>query len=331
MTNWVFPATRDFFREFSAINDFTQVCAASVWTMRWQVKGFFAEAGFYGDPPHRPSDGDLRARFLAGSGLTRANFRSLVDGQTWSQQSETLADMILLTFVALFEGWAHRITAEVALTKVQGDGLQWPSHKTLPRFRGKSPLLGAPDVVAIAVAIPSPVMATCFYPVLQKNRHFVPQNLDALLIMYRYWKELRNAVAHNGGRATPSLLVAQQNAAKLTATQLGLKVVPLTPAVALDTRISLDLSTVLAFGEVLHKIATTLDAQFATSKGGESQLIHSWRLYRDQHRQDLPLAGAKREARIVNWVEWSGLPRPTAVATLDGFLSDQFGISLRVW
>jgi hypothetical protein len=83
MAERMYDATRDFFREFTQTNDFGQVCAASVWTMRWQVKGFFAEAGFYQEPRTRPNQADLKARFLAGSGLQRANFRSLVDGQTW--------------------------------------------------------------------------------------------------------------------------------------------------------------------------------------------------------------------------------------------------------
>jgi hypothetical protein len=75
----MFDATANFFEEFTRVNDFAQVSAASVWTMRWQVKGFFAEAGFYGEAKSRPKQADLKSRFLAGSGLHRANFRSLVD------------------------------------------------------------------------------------------------------------------------------------------------------------------------------------------------------------------------------------------------------------
>ena len=34
----MFDASSAFFEEFSRVNDFAQVCAASVWTMRWQDK-----------------------------------------------------------------------------------------------------------------------------------------------------------------------------------------------------------------------------------------------------------------------------------------------------
>jgi hypothetical protein len=46
MVYWMFDSTANFFEEFTRVNDFTQVSAASVWTMRWQVKGFLLKLAF---------------------------------------------------------------------------------------------------------------------------------------------------------------------------------------------------------------------------------------------------------------------------------------------
>src|ERR1700722_14753077 len=113
----MFDSTSNFFTTFTQVNDFTQVSAASVWTMRWQVKGFFAESGFYSEAQTRPKQADLNSRFLAGSGLRRANFRSLVDGQTWPEQEVILAEMTLLTITSLFEGWTDAISDESGLSR----------------------------------------------------------------------------------------------------------------------------------------------------------------------------------------------------------------------
>src|SRR5208283_2486912 len=110
--------------------------------------GFFAEAGYYDTPSVRPKEVDLDARFLAGSGLNSANFRSLVDGQTWPEQSSILTEMLLLTIVSLFEGWTEAIGTEIGLSKQNQEALQWPSQVRYPRYnRAGSPMRGIGEVL----------------------------------------------------------------------------------------------------------------------------------------------------------------------------------------
>ena len=252
----MFQASTDFFEKFTRANDFAQVCAASVWTMRWQVKGFFAEAGYYESPQMKPSHSDLKARFLAGSGLTRANFRSLVDTQSWARQRRILAEMTLLTVTSLFEGWCDAIRDEARLTRAGGDAIQWPSHSSYPRFNSRGrPMLGIGDTLTQARAKISPVMTDCFYPTYATGRQYSLTHIDNLLICYRYWKEARNSVAHAGGRATAKLIAEDSRLTALTPASLGVSRVPRLGPVTIGDQIELELESVLGFGEILHRTA----------------------------------------------------------------------------
>jgi hypothetical protein len=262
MTRWMFDASANFFKELTRINDFTQVCAASVWTMRWQVKGFFAEAGYYETPPARPKESDLDARFLAGSGLRSANFRSLVDGQTWPEQSSILTEMLLLTIVSLFEGWTEAIGIEIGLSKQNREALQWPSHAKYPRYnRAGNPVPGVGEVLQAERSRSSVVMSTCFYPTCKSNRHYRLAQIDELMICYRYWKEIRNALAHTGGMTTSRVLTEESNLASITPTAIGMSHVPRAQIQGLNQSISMDLRTVNGFGEALYNIVATVDGK----------------------------------------------------------------------
>jgi hypothetical protein len=327
----MFDATTSFFREFTRVNDFAQVCATSVWTMRCQVKGFFAEAGFYSNPSHRPKESDLRSRFLAGSGLTRTNFRSLVDGQTWPEQSSILAEMTLLALMSLFEGWCDSIGEEVKLGKQNRDGLQWPSYSAYPRNnRAGNPLPGIGEALHSGRATISGIMTTCFYPVYIRDRQYSLAHLDGLLICYRYWKEIRNALAHAGGRATDRLINEEARLNALTPAELGLAQIPKLDLLTLGQDITLELTDVLGFGDVLHRIAVTTDAELSETDKAEVLMLSRWEAQRREHYSDAPLAEIRRLNRIRYWMLRAGLAAPENLAALDHFLSARYGPLLRV-
>ncbi len=328
----MFDVSSDFFREFTAVNDFVQVCAASVWTMRWQVKGFFAEAGFYSTTQTRPKQNDLKSRFLAGSGLRRANFRSLVDGQTWPEQLSILAVMTLLTSVSLFEGWTEAIGDEAGLSMANCDALQWPSYSKYPRHNNAGTAMpGIGEALRVGRSRTSAVMRDCFYPAYIRDRQYSLTHIDDLMICFRYWKEVRNALAHAGGRATSRLLVEQGRLSSLTSASLGMSRVPRLPTVMLNDPIPLELESILGAGEVLHRIVVTTDAELSVNERAEGIMIRRWEAMRRAYYQDPPLTNAvRREARIRDWMLRAGLPEPDSRATLDAFLTARYGSHLQV-
>jgi hypothetical protein len=330
-TRRMFDSTTNFFHEFTGINDFAQISAASVWTMRWQVKGFFAEAGFYNAPSVRPKQSDLRSRFLAGSGLNRANFRALVDGQNWPEQLSVLAEMTLLAFVSLFEGWNDAIGSEAGLTIGDRGALQWPSFSKYPRYnRVGNPVPGIGEALQAGRSMISPLMSTCFYPVYKRDRQYSLAQLDELMVCYRYWKEVRNALAHSGGKATSRLIAEEARLNSLTPPSLGMTQIPKLGPLTLDNSIPMELRSVLGFGEILHRIAVTVDTELSESDKAETIMIKRWEKLRREHYNDAPLAKVRRRARIQDWMFRAGLARPEDLGTLDTFLSARYGPLLRV-
>jgi hypothetical protein len=274
MASHMFDATSNFFTTFTQVNDFTQVSAASVWTMRWQVKGFFAESGFYTEAQTRPKQADLKSRFLAGCGLRRANFRSLVDGQTWPEQEAILAEMTLLAIASLFKGWTDAVSDESRLSRANRDALQWPSHAVYPRFNNAGAALpGIDQALRAGQSTISNVMKQCFHPSYKADRQYSLNQIDQLLVCYRYWKEVRNAIAHAGGRATNRCLVEENGLMVLTPQALGMSRVPRLAPFTLNERIPIVLESVLGFGEVLHRIVTTVDAELSVTQKAEAIMV----------------------------------------------------------
>jgi hypothetical protein len=332
MVYHMFDSTINFFKEFTRVNDFAQVSAASVWTMRWQVKGFFAEAGFYDGTRMRPKQADLKSRFLAGSGLRRANFRSLVDGQTWPEQASVLAEMTLLSITSLFEGWAETISDEVGLSRSNRDAIQWPSHSKYPRFNNVgSPTPGIGEALQAGRSPASNVMEQCFSPTYKSDSQYSLAPIDDLMICYRYWKEIRNAVAHAGGRATDRCLAEEIRLSSLTPSDLGMSRVPRLAPLVLNFPVPVDLESVLGFGEVLHRIAVTVDAEFSIGKAAEAIMLRRWEAVRRAYYSDPPIADpGRRMGRIKHWMLSAGMPRPHEPETLEAFLTSRYGSHLDV-
>jgi hypothetical protein len=311
------------------VNDFAQVAAASVWNMRWQVKGFFAEAGYYEDSSRRPRQADLKARFLAGSGLKRLNFRGLIDGQSWSVQLGILADMTLVNFISLYEGWAASIAEEANLSRNHGDALQWPSLAVYPRkIKGAA---GVAEVLASAQTPRSTVMDECFYPRMLENRHYSKDHLDSLLVCYRYWKELRNCIAHNGGRPSVRLGEDADRLRKIDTSDFPVKI----PVLANEhpaERLYVDLHQVLGVAEIIHRIVVTIDAELAVSSAGENVMIDQWERFRRPYSasRNPSKSPEKRASLLARSMSAAGLPPPVHLEQLDNYISQRYGNQWRV-
>jgi len=295
-------------------------------------RAFFAEAGFYSEAQTRPNQTDLKSRFLAGSGLRRANFRSLVDGQTWLDQVSILTEMTLLTVTSLFEGWADAIGDEEGLSRPNRDALQWPSHALYPRFNNVgAPLPGIREALQAGQSRVSNVMKECFYPAYKNNRQYSFSHIDQLLTCYRYWKEIRNAIAHAGGRATDRCIAEESRLSALTPASLGMSRVPRLAALTLDAPIPIELESVLGFGEVLQRIAVTVDAELSINERAETIMVRRWESMRRIYYDDPPITNAaRREGRIRHWILRAGMPEPHQRATLDAFLTERYGSHLQV-
>jgi hypothetical protein len=113
-------------------------------------------------------------------------------------------------------------------------------------------------------------------------------------------------------------------------TAIGMGRVPRLQQLVLNDPIPTDLDSVLGFGEVLHRIVVTVDSELSLSERAEAIMVSRWESMRRGYYSDPPLDQKRREDRIRDWMLRAGMPEPTAREELDRFLTDRYGIFLRV-
>jgi hypothetical protein len=167
----------------------------------------------------------------------------------------------------------------------------------------------------------SQLIADSFGQRYRLNPHYSIERLPHLEVAFRYWKEVRNCLIHAGGRANRTFVRAQFEylAVKRTDTGLGKKVMlsrsgdvsgnP-SPAKVLDVGDRLLVSPYGAFnaGEVMLKLATTLDFLIARTPEGEADVISRLNAAVNAKRWHDP---QYRQARVVGaLVRDSNMPTP---------------------
>jgi hypothetical protein len=94
--------------------------------------------------------------------------------------------------------------------------------------------------------------------------------------------------------------------------------------------VGVDIQSVLGFGEVLHRIVATVDAELSVSKEAEDIMVAKWEAMRRGYYSDPPLASPRRERRIRDWMMRAGFPPPAMPDVLESFLTARYGTHLRV-
>jgi len=131
-------------------------------------------------------------------------------------QELLIGQMALMTLTSYFEGACETAAAD----------LGWASHKflmfppTATSWRTGQRLRGHWSEMR---AGGSALIETCYGPRSRARTHYAESRLPAVLQGFRYWKEVRNALVHAGGRANDALVDAQRAYAPVTNTDLGLR------------------------------------------------------------------------------------------------------------
>ncbi len=160
------------------------------------------------------------------------------------------------------------------------------------------------------------VLKASFYPTLSKGRYFAGPKLEAILLCYRFFKELRNCDMHGGGIADQRLLDAYASfSAVATSADLGVTEVPNHHAVTLGAKIQISLRGVVGFSHLVLKLIGTLDAELCRSDAAERVFVKRWQ---QTHPKLLNfcLPGAKPKNRVKKALEKAGMPVPAAPESL---------------
>ena len=188
---YIFQCADDAQREITSIFDFVQPTIIALWNLRWQVQGFLSQV------PGASAE-DLANRFALGSEMRGGELRRACVETSWERQKAEFAEFVLSSVIAAFEDYTGRM-ARIAggspnTRALVAQSLQFPNRTSGRGAKGFSWAISRLNV-------PSSNLAGVFKHAGEKRRDYSPRTLNELLICYRFFKCLRNMVAHNGGRA----------------------------------------------------------------------------------------------------------------------------------
>jgi hypothetical protein len=313
MPKYFFSATQGAHSQITGLFDFVWATAAAMWNLRWQVNGYIQVVP-------EASVEQLRARFTEGADINGANFRRACVCKTWSQQKESFASILLVNSIAVFEGWIDEVLEALGKNiKTINTALQFPDST-------------AKDGKGVAWAIGEITNVECcelkaaFYQTLCKGRYYSRARLDAMLLCYRFFKELRNCSMHRSGIANQRLVESYQNFfAVATTVRLGVSEVPKHSVPVINTHTSLSLRGVVGFTGILLKIIATLDAELCRSKLSEASFVSKWRAA-NPNNQMLSSVQKKRARQVVKLTCNAGFPEPSDALKFGSWLN-QVGLT----
>lgn len=299
MAKHLHPASNSFRQSHVELYDFALPAAAAMWNLRWQVRGYL-------ETKPDVSATELSHRFVFGSGLNYRNLRAPFENTTWANQQDQFARFLLTNLVSLFEGYVAELEV-VYQTPGLAKQLQFPSAGATSR---RTP--GICDALTELTQRKSAAMEASFASALAKQPRFMGDHLDALMIMYRYFKEVRNAFAHRNGIAEPYMEGTYKAVTELSSWPLRPDLAAEVPPIVGGERVTITWRNMQSFSELLLVVVTTVDTILASTPTAEAIFLDTWRAKHGTRfiKGNLPSDEGKRGRRLQNLIVALGLPRP---------------------
>lgn len=304
---FVYSYARDAHEQITRLSDFISPTVVAMWNLRWQVKGFITE-----NP-----DADQRlivSRFASGSGVRGNEIKRACIDNSWDNQKSIFASILLTNTISIFEEFSERL---VGLT-LSGDAKRraWKALQ-YPNSTGGRGYQAAYSALGNSV----PELDGVFNDPNRRGRWYSGQSLQNLLLCYRFFKEMRNSLAHNGGRASAELIDAYTQFSQVaTEAALNVREVPRHTQPVLGQKIEFDLRGINGFSNIVLKIIATYDADLSNREGAKKD-IHN-RLGKIKGSDRNTHAPEKREKRIRGLLMNSNLPHATLTENFLIFLKN---------
>jgi hypothetical protein len=247
------------YRGITELFDFIDPVRAALWNLRSRINERVAQ---------RPSatEEELHAELIAPAGVRYRNIKRWAAGSQRSSEDQ-LVRFTLIALCAIYESWTFATVKLITGTEALHKGLQSPTRLD----RGVGPALGT-----LLADGGSAVLRKCFSGSLEQHRKFSGSRLEPLLIFYRYCKECRNMITHEGALADAKTVTAHAELAALRAADLGMKRLPPVAPPSLGQRVELSLEGSIALSDVILRLIVTLDAKLALCSGAEDYLVKRW-------------------------------------------------------
>lgn len=286
--------------------------AAAIWNLRWQVQGLVGACP-------EISEKELLGRFVEGSGIDGVNLRGACIETSWATQQEQFAKFLLFELCALYESWCELITEQLSLPNATKKNLQFPTGTT-----GSGAVTGIANVANVIHDNPSTPLSSSLHQTLSTNRKYSPNHLEEMLICYRYFKELRNALIHGSQSAIIKLASAESFYSALTPARLGVAEKPHFVPCNSNAAPTPSLRGVVGFGEIVLKLVCTMDIKLAESTFAELDFKRRWKVENGSNPSLVAASDElRRNRRISILTRKLGLPAPTVTPVFVAWLRSQ--------
>lgn len=234
--------------------------------LRWQVSGYYNENNIQNIV-------DLSKKFVEPSDTNNhPNLYRACIGQTWDEQEFYVTKNLLTNMFAIYEGWIDNMLCILHKDRYMAKRFQYPLNGNVPNYLSilqDAQLRGNQDLV------------DCFYEIYKtSNKYYDFHKIDNWLKLYRYFKEARNCIIHNGGTSTSQKTIdAYNEIINLTKEDYGVKELPeIIPPVTTDRPIELSLRGVVGFSQILIKLVSTFDVEFIKCEFADEYMLSELRL-----------------------------------------------------
>lgn len=257
---------KTFFIETQSINEqmgeflnFTWASYAGLREMWWQVKGF---SHCFPDVDNKV----FKEKFLSGLDLPGGvDLESVCLNIEWNEHVHRFSKSLIFEACTMYEAWVEMICEHV----LPGDdkakkSLQYPS---------KNGSDGYMRVINKVNLNTSAFIKDNFFPIVSTHKMNRWGRINDFLVMFRYFKEIRNSFIHGSGRVSPSIIdcynevVTFQNA-RGHLTKFPIKLSQPT----INTRIDISLRDSVIFFSYIKYLMITFDAAICVSSNAESYM-----------------------------------------------------------
>lgn len=302
---YVFSACADAHRQITDLFDFIHPTTISMWNLRWQVRGFV-------DSHPNVGHADIDARFARGINVNSGSIKKVCVDMPWETQLENFSVIILINCIAIFEDFCSQISRLIEENEKKARDIEEcfqfpPSHYPPPQKNAFQRLGPTSSVLSGGVNWDAPVL-----------KRYHPSKIEGLLLCYRYFKEIRNSISHNGRRANQRTIDAYQNfRASINAGGMdGINIPEHNPILNKNDRVEISYRGVIGFTEIIILIITYYDISLIDYKIVEKNLRN--RLSIDKNTWPTDQKAISR--RIKRLIHSAGLPDLIQSENLKKFL-----------
>lgn len=317
-SNCFYPFTRAFCSDVGDMTSFIWASYAGLWSIYKSGKDL---AGLSSVPEWKKIANHLTAGIPEQGGIDL----KVITGKTWSNHQETYTNFILTQGAILYEDWTGRIAEMTQTTgkKIKAETYQFPSGTKNNKYINWSALDSSGAIAT------SPFLTSEIQPKLLTAHTTNINNLDALLNWYRYFKELRNSIAHHGGKASQKAIDAYTAASAVTLSSAGMSRDLTSGAPALGKQVPISLADAVLFLGLIQRLAFAFDAKYCTTNHAEIGLIARIQSAAAKHPPPVEATAQKKQTWIKNFLNHKANITVASIQNAESWLKTNGLVNIR--